>query len=104
MKADRDTHPTHVWTRPNYFASDKCGNCGTDKRYAAAANPCPKADRMKGNLFTSIERTVIDFFDAIPAATTLQEASEWYAELGGRRVSISALAIKIFLSLGGEHP
>lgn len=44
--------------------------------------------------FLAAERALVDYIDrAVPDATTVFEFGEWYAEIKGRRISLSAMAL-----------
>lgn len=57
-------------------------------------------DHAVQSAFLTTERTAVDYFDAaVPHAETLYEEGEWYAQIEGRRFSLSALALAIAQAL-----
>lgn len=89
----------HDWSRPHFFAHDICRTCKQPRAGNVASTECPGSPVRtddRGNLFTAVEATLIDYFEtAVPGATVLQEASEWYAEIEGHRVFITAMALAV---------
>lgn len=94
----------HDWHRPNLFNRDVCAACQALRYSPQGALACPGGVvrvELPGNVFGAIERKLVGYFDeAVPGAVTLQEASEWYAEVGGERISLSALALAIAQGFG----
>lgn len=86
----------HDWHRPNFFSRDICKRCFTPRTCAAVLGPCAGSpSRDDGpNLFATIEKTLVDYFDTTHHDTTLEEG-EWFVDIGDSRIAISELALVI---------
>lgn len=84
MTAPREHH----WHRPHFFSAAICRRCGTPKRDGNKLECWPPPN------FSLIEKTLVDYFDTTNR-TTIQEASEWYLDIEGRRISLSELAMVV---------
>ena len=97
----------HQWHRPDFFARDICKVCKQPRRLGGALiADCPGAPIRTDdgrNLFVTVERALVDYFEAaVPGAEVLQEASEWYAEIEGRRVFITGMALAVLEHMEGK--